>query len=78
MANIAPIRTSLEISAVINNAQWTLAALGSEIVNEEMGGVEPDNVLHQDKVYRLLLIDVYLFNILTIRLRRTQHSSIKF
>ena len=64
MSNIAPIRTTAEINTIINNARITLAALGAEIVNEEMQDITTNNTLHRDKVYRLLLIDIYLTTIL--------------
>jgi len=64
MSNIAPIRTTEEINTIINNARIALASLGEDIINEELAGIDDTNVLHRDKKYRLLLIDIYLGTIL--------------
>ena len=61
------IRTQIEINTIINSAQKVLASLGLEIVLEEMQDINEENTLHRDKIYRMILIDVYLFNILDDR-----------
>lgn len=58
------IRTQVEINTIINRAQQSLAVLGLEIIQEESQGIDEENTLHKDKVYRLILLDVYLFNLL--------------
>lgn len=60
----APIRTTIEIQLVLNKAQHALADLGIEIVREKKRGKTITNRDHRDKVYRLLLLRIYLQDIL--------------
>jgi hypothetical protein len=64
MSNIAPIRSQAEITTIITNAQVALASLGSDIINEQMQDINQSNPLHRAKIYRLILLDIYLFNVL--------------
>lgn len=64
MGNIAPIRTQVEIDAIISNAQQALAQLGAEVVAEEKQGIDMTDPEHRDKVYTVNLLFIYLFNIL--------------
>lgn len=60
----APIRTTIEVQFVLNKAQHALADLGVEIVREKKRGKTITNRDHRDKVYRLLLLRIYLQDIL--------------
>lgn len=55
-----PIRTSTEITTIINNAQAAVSGLGLEIVKERMRGLTITNRDHRDKTYRLILLVNYL------------------
>lgn len=59
-----PIRTTTDISLIINKSQHSLAQLGIQIVKEKKRGLTVTNRDHRDKIYRLILLRAYLQNIL--------------
>jgi hypothetical protein len=61
---MAAIRTDTEIDQIITRGQHTMADLGLEIVNERKQGIDPDDVDHRAKMYRLILLLAYFRNIL--------------
>lgn len=60
MSNILPIRSQIEINAIINNSQQALASLVLVVVNEKKQGLEITDRDHRDKVYRIILLRAYL------------------
>lgn len=59
-----PIRSSTEITQIINRSQHALADIGLELVDEEKRGINSTNTDHRDRMYRLILLRSYLHNIL--------------
>lgn len=57
------IRNQLEIDTIIGNGQNTMADLAYTIVTEKNSG-RYDKRTHQDKIYRLILLDNYLRTII--------------
>lgn len=58
-----PIRSQLEIDTIIGNGQETLGNLAYRVVLEKNTG-RYDKRAHQDKIYRLILLDNYLRTII--------------
>lgn len=58
-----PIRSQLEIDVIIGNGQNTLGDLALTIVQQKNSG-RYDKRAHQDKIYRLILLDNYLRTII--------------
>lgn len=60
-----PIRSQDEIEIIIYRGQLTVASLGLELVREEKRGLTYNtSKSHQDKIYRLILLDIYFENLL--------------
>lgn len=61
----APIRSSTEITLIINRAQHGIADLGIDLVEAAKRGEDSANDSEfRDKMYRLILLRIYLQNIL--------------
>ena len=59
-----PIRSSIEIQAILNKSQHALADLGLQVISEAKRGIQITNRDHRDKVYRMILLRIYLMYIL--------------
>lgn len=59
-----PIRSQSEINLIINRGQLTIGDLGLDLVREEKQGLDSTNKSHRDKMYRLILLDIYFESIL--------------
>lgn len=61
----APIRSSTEITVILNKAQHALADLGAAVINDLKRGIDNTESDHRDKEYQLLLTRIYLQTLLT-------------
>ncbi len=61
---MAAIRSSTEITQIINRSQHAVADLGTQLVDEEKRGIISTNVNHRNKMNRLILLRAMLHNIL--------------
>ena len=60
----APIRSSIEIALIINKGQHAIGDLGNELRDERKRSITSKNPAHRDKMYKLILLRIYLQNIL--------------
>lgn len=61
---LPPIRSQVEIDAILNRGQHAMASLGLDIAEDSNRGEQLTDVDFRDKVYRLILLRAYLKNLL--------------